>query len=356
MDADNDMSKAADRLAAAAEKIADTVDRSNPDLEAFMAAVSEKVQTAAPADMRHNPLLDEMFGVAPKTTPTGGGSAGSPADDPGRTTTKSDADLGQLASVLGALMQRIDAAGVKSDAGVVDLWHPVVDLQKAPAARPPRRVPPPEEPFDPSGAVNAIRGVPNAAANPAGAAMGLGDMLSKALGPEAVIVWETGKALAKLGEVAIDSARAMQQQNFQLAYASSLMAGVQARDEVNQLLRDREVGDRTAGTSQELADSLASFDEGLIDIKVILTDMKNVSLAEIVRLISEVMEPLGEAAKSFNEWRKSREGIRWLGQPPKTQEAGGFGDIVQRAQEDDAAARFRAQQAFQRMQQRNGGR
>lgn len=141
------------------------------------------------------------------------------------------------------------------------------------------------------------------AAGEAGVAAEVGG-LAAAAGPLAIVAAAAiglGIALKKFYDSVVDGAKEQQKVNFELAKSSAAMALVEAHSDVAKLLRDREVGDRTAGSASMLASANRDHDQITKEFEVLGSNVKNAAYAVGLEVVNKLIEPLGEIASQLNQ-------------------------------------------------------
>lgn len=131
----------------------------------------------------------------------------------------------------------------------------------------------------------------------AGVTAGLGQVGA----PIAIILAAAG-ALVVFTRAVIDASKAQQQHNFQYANSSAAMAAVQIQSEMADAFRDRDIGDRTAGTAAALAQSNTGYDNTVAEFEILWSNIKNIGLAAAMEVITNLLKPVAAVAGEISEW------------------------------------------------------
>lgn len=171
----------------------------------------------------------------------------------------------------------------------------------------------------------------------AGAAGGAAAGAAAALGPVAVAAGLV-VGFKELHDAVVAGAKAQQAANFELAQYSAAMANVKAHADIDNIMRQREIGDRTAGTAAELAGANRDYDEGTKELSIAFANFKNVAFSAMLDAITQMMKPIEACAKAA-DW--------WMGEKGN-EEKKGFDGLYEQAVKHQADARARGDDAFGR--------
>lgn len=135
------------------------------------------------------------------------------------------------------------------------------------------------------------------------------------------------------------------------AEISGAQAAIFAESDMKQMLRDLKTGEKTAGTTKELADSVNDRKDMFQPLEVAIDNLTNTVLANLQNLFNEFMEPLVELATTVTETVNDiYKCLPWASAKPekKKEEFGTLEDIKGAIFEDAAAAQARARDAMER--------
>ncbi len=144
---------------------------------------------------------------------------------------------------------------------------------------------------------------------------GLGSTLSALSGPGLSGVGETAQKIAgmvpvvgdvvnglmKFAKQVVESADAQHKLNMQYADASAAMAGVLAESEMRDWQRDREIGDKTAATARDLAESRANYQDSMGKVEALFSNIKNEVFSKLLDVLNTVLEPIAETLDGLNQ-------------------------------------------------------
>lgn len=139
------------------------------------------------------------------------------------------------------------------------------------------------------------------------AAAGMGGRAAGAVaaaGPFAVVaaaVLAAVLALKVFHDIVVKNAKAQQNLNFQYADVSAAMAGVKVHFEIADIMRNREIGDKTAGTASVLSDSNTRYDDNAAQFEMLWSNIKNLGLAVLLESINSAIQPLAQVATQIND-------------------------------------------------------
>jgi hypothetical protein len=161
-----------------------------------------------------------------------------------------------------------------------------------------------------------------------------------------------GVALYELAEAGHDLAYEQEQAMRQYAQLSASMSAVWAELDAERTVRDLDIGDQNAASSQALADAINRMEESTKGIRVILGDLYNLFGATFLNTLVELLEAGKELGKLIPG---AAEAIKSLEQR-QNEGSEMFGEFLEnrmkwadRLQVQDAAAADAAMKAAQRM-------
>ncbi len=202
-----------------------------------------------------------------------------------------------------------------------------------------------------AGAAGAAGAGGSAAAGAAGAAgaegaAAAGAMAAGAAIPIAGVAIAATFALVELGKASINLAHQQEEQSRRLAEYSPGQAQNVAELDMGRVQRNMELGEDTAGSSQELMQSLDRLEKALLPLETAVTNATNAIGSVLLDTITDTLEVLN---KIYDLWRLANPAlaaaIKLLTESRKGEQEGGlqlFGDQIARgAQEQDQRDRQR---------------
>ena len=107
--------------------------------------------------------------------------------------------------------------------------------------------------------------------------------------------------------------------------ASAAMAGVLAEAEMRDWQREREIGDKTAETARDLAESRANYQDSMGKIEALFSNIKNEVFGKLLDVLNTVVEPFADLLEGINDilftQSESTAANDWLDQAEKRAEA-----------------------------------